>query len=125
MSALDLVGVVVTLTTAPSAAKTDPIYLNPAVLALAGTVFGGVGLKTLEKWLARGAEKREAGRDYRGEINELVDRMNKVEEEVGFWRNRFYEEQEHNHVLRIAMIQGGLTPPPLVARPPMTEAPTA
>lgn len=121
MTLLDLFGVAAAVAQQP---KPNPWYFNPGVLALAGTIFGASGLKMVEKWLSRGAEKREAGRDYRGEIAELVTRMDAVEQQVTFWRNRFYEEQEHNHVLRIQMIQGGLTPPPLIAQPPKTEAPT-
>lgn len=125
MSVLALLGEVVSLTaTTPPEAKPEHWYLNAGLLALVGTIFGGVGLKTAEKIMGRSADKREAGRDYRGEITELVTRMDKLELEVGFWRNRFYEEQEHNAILRIAMIQGGLVPPPLVASPPKTEAPT-
>lgn len=102
-----------------------PWYSSPGFIALMGTLFGGAGLKVIEKFMSRTAEKREVGRDYRGEIGELVNRMDKLEEEVTFWRRRFYEEQEANALLRIAMIQGGLTPPTQVAMPPSTpEAPT-
>jgi len=85
--------------------------IDPAWIALIGTILGGVGLKVAEKFLNKHAEQRDDRKDYREEINELRTRLDTVENEVTFWRNRFYEEQEDNAMLRVLLIQNGVSPP--------------
>lgn len=100
----------------------------PGWLALCGTVIGTLGLKLLEKRLNKGKEQIDVRKDFREEITQLRDannqcqvRLDKVEEEVTFWRNRFYEEQEENSVLRVMLINKGIEPPAKRVIPPSQQ----
>ena len=90
----------------------------PAYLALIGTIFGGVGLKIIEKMLNRDNDYREDKKDYRDEIKELRDRLDKVEAEVDEWRERYYHNEEEIHTLRAFIIGMGSEPPERKALPP-------
>lgn len=96
----------------------ESIINNPALLAGIFTLIGGVALKILESFLNKKSENREVRKDLLDEVKNLNNRLDKVEGEVTFWRGRFYEEQEDNALLRIMMIQGGLTPPHKIVVPP-------
>lgn len=91
--------------------------MDPAWIALIGTVFGGVGLKVIERWLSK-TERESAGRrDLLTEVSDLQKRIDLLEEEVTAWRNRYYEEQEKVAMLRVQAINAGLLPADL-AKPP-------
>lgn len=75
---------------------------NPGFIALVGTLFGGVGLKLVEKWLNSAKEKADAGTairdELRLEIQSLRDQLNKseaeesrLEAELERWRNLYYD----------------------------------
>lgn len=83
------------------------LSIPPAVWALLGALFGGVGLKIVEKFLNRSVEARATRQDYRLEIKELQDRLDKVESEVDTWRQRFYEAEVKIARLKIQVIQLG------------------
>lgn len=89
----------------------DFLVANPAVLAAVCTLIGGVVLKVLEKTLGRHAEQRTDRQDYRSEIKELNERVDKCEEEIRLWRNRYYAEQEEVALLRTVLINNNITPP--------------
>lgn len=100
------------------------VHLDPAWIAVIGTAVGTVGLKIVEHFLGRGSLRLESRRDLNKEIKELTERVDKLEAEITFWRNRFYEEQEHAAVLRIMMIQNGIQPPlPILRDNPNLKAP--
>lgn len=87
------------------------VVLNsPVVVALAGTVIGGVGLKLVEKWLGRTKDQLDIRGKLIHEIEAMQTRLDKVEEEVTHWRNLYYNEQEKAAMLRIQLIQAGQTP---------------
>lgn len=94
------------------------LVANPPLLAGIFTLLGGVGLKVVEKFMNKNVEKRDDRKEFREQIEGLQKRLDEVEKEVTFWRNRFYEEQEDNATLRIQMITGGLTPPTKTVIPP-------
>lgn len=97
----------------------------PGLWGLLGTVFGAWLVHVGQKRLKQMDSDMSKGRDYRGEINELVTRLDALELEVTFWRRRFYEEQENNALLRITLIQNGIQPPPLMLMPHGPDAPDA
>jgi hypothetical protein len=78
-------------------------------------VAGGGLIKFLDWTLARRKQTGEDRRNLIGEVNELVERVDKLEEEVTFWRTQYYREQEEKAALRVAMINQGLTPPETLA----------
>lgn len=92
--------------------------VDGAWLALVGTLFGGAGLKVIEAYLSRSKDKQVVRRDLVEELHKLQERLDLVEDEVTFWRSRYYEEQEDSAKLRILMIQNGLEPPSKVVYPP-------
>lgn len=76
--------------------------LNPAWLALIGTVLGASGLKVIEYWLSRGDRKVDTQtvfrEELRKEIQGLRDELWKVRKEVDNtesdldkWREKYYE----------------------------------
>lgn len=95
-------------------------FLNgiPAGLyALVGTLFGGIGLRVLEKWLNKSKDKQEVRRDLNQEIKDLQERLDKVEDEVSEWRKRAYDAEEQVALLRIMVIKlGGELPQETVAK---------
>lgn len=81
------------------------------VWALIGTLFGGAGLKAVEHWLNRNADKQAARRDYREEINELLARMDSLEAEVTTWKDKYYRGQEEILTLKAMVIGAGIAVP--------------
>lgn len=94
--------------------------IPPSLYALIGTIVGGVGLKLIEHWLNRDVQVIAERRDYRDEITELRDRLDKVEAEVDEWRDRYYHNEEEIHTLRAFIIGMGKEPP---ARNPLPPKP--
>lgn len=97
----------------------DVLASIPAGLyALIGTIFGGVGLKVIERWLNRHTVVIDERKDYRDEIADLRQRLDKVEEEVDEWRERYYANEDYINILRAYMYGKGLEPPPRKPLPP-------
>ena len=83
-----------------------------AAFTLAGTMFAGVGLKLVERWIARASEKSKVDAELRGEYKESIQdkkadiislkvdleraskEIDKVEAEVISWREKYYSELE-------------------------------
>lgn len=73
-------------------------------------ILGGMALKALEKFFNRNVEEDTRNRNYREEINELLTRVDVLEEEVTTWRTKFYEQQETIARLNLKLIHlGGST----------------
>lgn len=70
-------------------------HLDPAWIALIGTLFGGIGLKVLEHWLGKSKVKvDEASRlrdELRIEINAQREEIKQLEAEVDKWRKDYYD----------------------------------
>lgn len=77
-----------------------------------GTIFGGAGLKAVEKYLNRDIEAINERKDYRDEIRELRDRLDKVEAEVDEWKAKYFHNEEEIVRLRATLIQQGIEVPP-------------
>lgn len=88
---------------------------DPAVLALIGTLFAGAGLKFVERWLARPNIRMTENEFYRNQINELRERLDKVEAEVDDWRERYYRTKEEVETLKAHIIRLGIQPPTVEA----------
>lgn len=62
---------------------------------LAGTLFGGVGLKVIEYWLNRGKEKVDLAAEIRDELREDLVRYKAEAEsykkESDTWRQKYYD----------------------------------
>lgn len=76
-----------------------------------GTFIGGLILKGYDKWLNRDDTKRSQAKDYREQIKELQDRLDKVEDEVTTWRTRYYDEQAKVATLTSELIQARASAP--------------
>lgn len=71
------------------------ILTQPAVLALIGTVFGGVGLKIVEGLLNKSKTQEDIAATIRRELREDVTALRAeirlVEADVDRWRAKYYE----------------------------------
>jgi predicted nucleic acid-binding Zn-ribbon protein len=69
--------------------------VDPTVVALVGTIFGGVGLKLAEHWLGRNKVKvDDASRlrdELRLEITAQREEIKALEAEVDKWRKEYYD----------------------------------
>lgn len=68
--------------------------VDPTVVALVGTIMGGVGLKVAEHWLGRNKVKvDDAARmrdELRLEITSQKEEITKLEADAVKWRNDYY-----------------------------------
>lgn len=68
--------------------------MDPALLALVGTVFGGVGLKAVESILARGKTKSDTAAEIRNELRTdvaaLRNEMKDLEVQLDEWKAKYY-----------------------------------
>jgi len=73
----------------------DGMALDPTLVALVGTVMGGVGLKVAEHWLGRNKVKvDDASRlrdELRLEITAQKEEIRQLEAEVEKWRKEYYD----------------------------------
>lgn len=75
--------------------------MNEAWLALAGTIFGGVGLKMFESFLGRNKNKDDSQHRFREELraeilvlrleaDKVRDEADSLRKEIDEWRGRYY-----------------------------------
>jgi chromosome segregation ATPase len=68
--------------------------LDPAWIALIGTIFGGAGLKAIESWLGKNRVKvDDASRirdELRLEITAQREEIKQLESDVDKWREEYY-----------------------------------
>lgn len=71
------------------------MHLDPAWIALIGTLCGGIGLKVLEHWLGRSKVKFDEStrlrEELRTEMTGLRDEIKELEVEVDKWRKDYYD----------------------------------
>ncbi len=69
--------------------------IEPAWIALIGTLFGGVGLKVLEHWLGRNAVKIDEATKIRDELRvdilSLREQLREQERLVDEWQEKYYD----------------------------------
>lgn len=72
--------------------------VDPAWIALAGTLLGGVGLKVTESWLGRAKQKSDDAlvirKELRDEVAGLKIEINSIETERDKYRNDYYDLRE-------------------------------
>ena len=85
--------------------------IDPAWIALIGTLFGGIGLKVAEKWLNRNSDNRSDRKDYRETVNELHERIDRMQDDIDELRRNLYASQEEAALLRVYIIEKGLPLP--------------
>ena len=68
--------------------------LDPAWIALIGTIFGGVGLKAAEHWLGRSKVKVDDAAKIRDELRLEItaqrEEIKQLESDVQKWRDEYY-----------------------------------
>lgn len=79
--------------------------------AVIGSMVGGIGLKVVERVLNRSATIRDERLDYRTEIKELQDRLDKVDAELDSWKSKYWASQEEISRLKHALIDAGIEIP--------------
>lgn len=68
--------------------------VDPAWIALIGTLCGGIGLKVIEHWLGKSKVKMDEATKLRDELRiqmaEQKEEIKSLEAEVDKWRNEYY-----------------------------------
>lgn len=74
------------------------VFMDPAWIALIGTVVGGVGLKVIEHWLGRNKVKTDDATQIRDELRQeitaLRGEIKQLEADVDKWREQYYALME-------------------------------
>lgn len=69
--------------------------INPALLAVIGTIFGGAGLKIVEGLMNRGKAQTDVAAairtELRADVQGLRDEVRKLETELDTWKAKYYE----------------------------------
>lgn len=75
-----------------------------AYTALIGALLGGSGLKLIEWWLNRAKTKDDSAKDFRQELRtdltEVKKELDRVENELDAWKEKYYKLLEQNLELR-------------------------
>lgn len=94
---------------------------DPTVIALIGTVVGGIGLKVVEHWLGKNRVKIDDAAQMRTELYATVDRqkteIKDLETDRDKWREAFYDLREQTIYMKVRLQMLGedtntLKPPP-------------
>jgi chromosome segregation ATPase len=69
--------------------------MDPAIIALVGTLSGGVGLKVTEWWLGRNKVRADDARSIRDELRLEItaqrEEIKQLEADVDKWRTEYYD----------------------------------
>lgn len=69
--------------------------LDPAWIALIGTLFGGVVLKVTEHWLGKTKSQSDDAKQIREELRTQItsqkEEIKSLEDEVNEWRSKYYD----------------------------------
>jgi hypothetical protein len=73
----------------------NPPWAHPAVLALIGTLFGGVGIKVVERLLSTGdrlsADAATIRTELWAELNTVRERVDECEKELSEWKQKYFD----------------------------------
>jgi uncharacterized protein involved in exopolysaccharide biosynthesis len=68
--------------------------MDAALIALIGTIFGGVGLKVVEAIMSRGSDKDQTAhqirQELRGDLQGIRTEMIRVQDELDEWKAKYY-----------------------------------
>lgn len=85
--------------------------MNEAWIALFAALFGGVGLKAIESLLGRANQKADLQTQFRqelrDEISALRTELRAVDENLRYWRERYYEVMSALNLAKSYLAQGG------------------
>lgn len=84
------------------------------IWVVVSTIFGGIGLKVVEKYLNKNVGKNDERRDIHQELQTALGRIDALEEEVTKFRLLYYDQMEQVAVLRQYIIKSGGELPPQV-----------
>lgn len=78
--------------------------LDPAWIALIGTLCGGIGLKVLEHWLGKSKYRSDEATQIRSELRQEVssqkEEVRLLSTERDAWRKQYYDLRDKYTVLR-------------------------
>jgi len=84
-------------------------HLDPAWIALIGTIIATVGVKLLEKWLGKRDKQVDDATQIRSELREQVTSLKtdikELEDEVEEWRSKYYDTREELAMKRLELQQ--------------------
>jgi len=100
--------------------------LDPAWIALIGTVIATVGLKVTEHWLNKNKTQNDDAKqirdELRGQITSQKEEIERLESEVEAWRTKYYDLRDQfmkqNTELTLALDRLKATAKSLDALPP-------
>jgi len=101
--------------------------LDPAWIALIGTVIATVGLKVTEHWLNRNKVSNDDAKQIRDELRTQIvsqkEEIERLEDEVEAWRTKYYDLRDQfmktNTDLTLALDRLKATAKTLDAQPPI------
>ena len=109
--------------------------LDPAWIALIGTLFGGVVLKVSEHWLGRNKTNSDDAKAIREELRSQItsqkEEIRQLEDEVNEWRSKYYDlrdsyvkiqteltlalekikQEAHESEIKLSQVNPGAEPP--------------
>lgn len=69
--------------------------IDPAWIALIGTLMGGLGLKVTEHWLGKNKTNSDDARAIREELRSQItsqkEEIKQLEDDVNEWRSKYYD----------------------------------
>jgi len=81
------------------------VHLDPAWIALIGTLCGGIGLKILEHWLGRSKVKMDEASKFREELRTEItagrEEIKALESEVDKWKQEYYDLRDKYMALNV------------------------
>jgi uncharacterized coiled-coil DUF342 family protein len=86
--------------------------INETIIALVAAMFGGVGLKVIEKVLSRSAERADVAKDIRDELREELGHLKheivELAERLDKWRKQYYDLLSAFNDLTVVALTAGL-----------------
>lgn len=81
---------------------------DPTVIALIGTIMGGVGLKVVEHWLSKNRVKTDYATDIRNELRLTITAQNAeikdLEKQVDRWKGDYYDLRDKHMQLEVQLL---------------------
>lgn len=99
----------------------NDLFNNAGFVALAGTIFGGAGLKIIESWLGRAKERATEAQTMRDELRKEIDSLRKqlsdsdaeekrLEGVIEDWRSKYYDlrDEKQQVVTQVTLLRDRL-----------------
>lgn len=86
--------------------------MSEALIALMAALFGGAGLKIIEKVLGRNKERVDIATqlrdELRTEIGALKEELRHIDENLDQWKRRYYSLLQHYNDIRVKCASAGV-----------------